>query len=158
MQPTFEAPHDSKKLITRRKFNGDEDERICELVEKLGPLNWDQIAAELGGSRTKRQLRERWQNYLNPELDLGYTEAEDERLIELFQECGPQWAKIATLIGKKSAISTRNRHRSLMALRAKGQRPRYTSALPRQEAVVWDDLVIETDFPEIDMFSFGFQM
>jgi hypothetical protein len=158
MQPDSEVQCDEKKLITRRKFTCDEDEQIYHLVEQFGVENWDQIARELGTNRTKRQLRERWQNYLDPTLDLGYSEQEDERLVQLFKECGPQWAKIAALIGKKSAISARNRYRCLMSLRAKGQRPRYVAALPQVEVVMWPDFDMPAGDQEMDLFSFDFLM
>jgi hypothetical protein len=32
---------------------------ICELVERYGTKNWDEIAKAMGGNRTKRQIRER---------------------------------------------------------------------------------------------------
>jgi hypothetical protein len=75
--------------------------------------------------RTKRQLRERWQNYLSPDLLPSYTEVEDGLLVALYNQVGPQWAKIAAVIGKKSAISTRNRYRSLQSMKARGLKPDY---------------------------------
>jgi hypothetical protein len=129
-----------RKLITRKKFSPDEDEQIARLVDKYGAKNWDQIAAELGTDRTKRQLRERWNQYLNPDLEPGYTQEEDDLLCRLVDEHGRQWAKIASLIQRKSSISTRNRHRFLETLRARGMRPKCDQT-PVQEAVVWDDTI-----------------
>jgi myb proto-oncogene protein len=148
-----EVPVDKTKTITRRKFSFDEDEKICRLVAKYGPDSWDQVAAEFGTNRTARQLRERWQNYVDPHLNPGYTEAEDQKLAELFQEYGPQWAKIAACLGAKSAISARNRYRSLQTLRAKGQKPRYAATVlqgPVEDMVIWDSLSLGPGAADFD--------
>jgi myb proto-oncogene protein len=113
-----------KKDLTRKRFSEEEDQMIRELVEHYGTKNWDEIAKAMGGNRTRRQLRERWQAYLTPDIALLFTEAEDQQLEILFLEFGPQWARIASIIGGKSAISVRNRHRSLQSMKAKGQKSR----------------------------------
>jgi hypothetical protein len=145
----------------RRKFSAQEDKLLCRLVEK-SPNNWDAIAAEFTPSRSKRQLRERWQNYLDPHLELGYTKAEDDLLCGLFSELGPQWAKIAATMGKKSSTSTRNRHRLLQTLEAKGQRPSYGQQTPvviEQERLGCDDVELPNLDPEfsydVDEFFFA---
>jgi hypothetical protein len=52
----------SKKEIRHAKFPEDEDSQLRSLVEEIGTTDWDHIAISMGGQRTKRQLRERWQN------------------------------------------------------------------------------------------------
>jgi hypothetical protein len=113
------------KGITRAKFTEDEDRQIRALVARFGRDAWDEVSSAMGHERTNRQLRERWQNYLNPELALQYTETEDRTLQELYAKIGPKWAKIAGVLGRKSAISTRNRHRALQSMRARGLKPDY---------------------------------
>lgn len=103
----------SKKLIKRVKFLPSEDKTISDLVSIYG-TDWKLISQSFGPTRTKRQLRERWQNYLNPDCNPTYTEEEDTMLMDLVTEIGTKWAKIAEIIGKKSAISCRNRHRILI--------------------------------------------
>jgi hypothetical protein len=117
---------DSKKEIKRNKFTHDEDERLVQLVGKYGSDNWEDIAKALGTGRTKRQLRERWQNYLNPDLSPQYSPEEDKQLESLYEQHGSQWAKIAGMLGNKSAISARNRYRTLQSLKQKGLRPEYS--------------------------------
>jgi hypothetical protein len=114
-----------KKEIKHAKFTEDEDSQLRSLVDQFGSDAWDNVAAAMGGQRTKRQLRERWQNYLSPNLVPSYTEAEDCVLVALYRQIGPQWAKIAAVIGTKSAISTRNRYRSLQSMKARGVKPDY---------------------------------
>jgi preprotein translocase subunit SecA len=115
----------SKKEIRHKKFTEEEDSQLRTLVQQFGSDSWDDITTAMNGQRTKRQLRERWQNYLSPALIPSYSETEDCALLTLYRQIGPQWAKIATMIGKKSAISTRNRYRSLQAMKARGVKPDY---------------------------------
>lgn len=114
-----------KKEIKRDKFSPCEDAMIFKLVEKHGVSNWDKISRDFGPSRVKRQLRERWQNYLDPDNNPVYTKEEDELLLDCFEKYGSKWAQIAAIIGKKSAISTRNRYRTLMSYKRKGVEPKY---------------------------------
>jgi hypothetical protein len=114
-----------KKEIKRAKFSEGEDEQILALVERFGNRAWDEIAEAMGNQRTKRQLRERWQNYLSPTLEPAYTEWDDQRLVGLYGMIGPQWARIASAIGNKSAISARNRYRALQSMKAHGVIPDY---------------------------------
>ena len=115
----------SKKEIRHVKFTEEEDSQLCNLVEQFGRNDWDNITRAMGGQRTKLQIRERWQNYLSPELVSSYTEAEDCVLVALYKQVGPQWSKIAAMIGKKSSISIRNRYRSLQSMKARGFKPDY---------------------------------
>jgi hypothetical protein len=139
-----------KKVIKRSKFTSEEDGEIRSLVAQFGSNAWDAIAAAMAGNRSKRQLRERWLNYLNPDHDAFYTEAEDHALVALYMKVGAQWAKIAGAIGTKSAISVRNRYRSLQSMRARGVRPdyqRYEGLCTTTQEVV----------PEQDLTEFNFQ-
>jgi hypothetical protein len=146
-----------KKEIRHTKFTDDEDSQLCALVQQYGMDSWDKIAAMMGNQRTKRQLRERWQNYLNPELVLSYTEDEDCALVRLYSQVGPQWAKIAAVLGKKSAISTRNRYRSLQSMKARGVKPDYAKVDPMNQISVTDSM--ESSVFEItDLTDFDFNL
>jgi hypothetical protein len=114
-----------KRQIKRSKFTREEDEEIHRLVCEHGTGDWTLIAQAMGKGRTKRQVRERWQSYLNPELDRDYTEAEDRLLQSLYERLGPRWSMIAVALKRKSGISVRNRHRTIETLKAKGFKPDY---------------------------------
>ena len=101
-----------KKNITRFKFSKEEDEKINELVKKFGQ-NWNMIQSHFGPTRTKRQLRERWINYLNPNYTIKFTNDEDLYLLKLYSLYGPKWSFIAKTIGNKSSVCCRNRFGSL---------------------------------------------
>ncbi|OHT15102.1 hypothetical protein TRFO_14454 [Tritrichomonas foetus] len=110
----FKTTH-QKKEIHREKFQPEEDEKIKLLVSKYG-LKWDIITKHFGPTRNKRQLRERWQNYLNPNCCKDFTPDEDDVLIKLVNEIGQKWSKIASIIGNKSGIACRNRYRILLKI------------------------------------------
>jgi hypothetical protein len=116
------------RQITRDRFTTDEDAKITAFVAQ--GLRWGEIVELMGGQRTRRQVRERWHDYLNPSLAAEYTRDDDGRIEELYRQLGPRWAKIAEALGNRSGISVRNRHRHLMNLRAKGERPYYSTPLP----------------------------
>jgi hypothetical protein len=137
---------DRKTTITRSKFTAEEDAQIVLLVQQYGTDNWVKLAGLLGTNRTKRQVRERWQSYLDPQLDRGYTEAEDTQLEKLFAELGPQWARIAAVIGNKSAISARNRYRTVQTLKAKGLTPDYSRREPPPPGVTGEEMIQFCDF------------
>jgi hypothetical protein len=114
-----------KPQIKRSKFSREEDEEIHRLVCEHGTGDWDLIAQAMGKGRTKRQVRERWQSYLSPELDCHYTEKEDRLLQSLYHRLGPKWSMIAVALRQKSGISVRNRYRTIETLKAKGFKPHY---------------------------------
>jgi hypothetical protein len=49
-----------------------EDEELVRLIRENGTRQWSQIAAtfnsNLGANRNGKQCRERWVNFLNPEI------------------------------------------------------------------------------------------
>jgi myb proto-oncogene protein len=116
-----------EKKIRRNKFSQEEDYEITRLVAQFGSRNWGPIADAVGNNRTKRQVRERWMNYLDPQLKNSYSPAEDAMLERLYDQYGQQWARIALEIGNKSAISVRNRHRKLQSAKARGLQPMYST-------------------------------
>jgi hypothetical protein len=126
-----------KREIKRKKFTGDEDEEIRRLVEAHGTTDWTMIAEEMGNGRTKRQIRERWQSYLNPELETEYNEADDELLRTLRGRLGPKWSVIAVALGRKSGISVRNRYRTLQTQKKKGFKPDYCRESMISGCEVW---------------------
>ncbi|MDR2628737.1 MAG: SANT/Myb domain-containing protein, partial [Puniceicoccales bacterium] len=61
---------------TKHLFTPDEDAQLRALVAEYGTDDWSQIALDMPG-RTGRQCRDRWVNYLNPDISLlSWTKAE----------------------------------------------------------------------------------
>jgi len=73
-----------------------EDVRLRKLVSSLGTVGtWHKIAEGMGYTRSPKQCRERWHNFLDPKLRVEWSDDEDKELVSLFHEYGSQWANIA---------------------------------------------------------------
>ncbi|KAJ0556102.1 putative transcription factor MYB-HB-like family [Helianthus annuus] len=81
---------------TKGQWTPQEDDQLCKAVERFKAKNWKKIA-ECFKDRTDVQCLHRWQKVLNPQLVKGpWTKEEDEELIQLVQQLGPQkWSTIA---------------------------------------------------------------
>lgn len=63
------------------------------------------IACELGGIRTGKQCRERYQNHLRPDINKSeWSPEEDKIVIDLKEKLGTQWSKIALELPGRSGI------------------------------------------------------
>jgi hypothetical protein len=94
----------------KSKFEPFEDTLLLDIVNQLGPLNWTEIATRLPG-RNARQCRERWTNYINPNLVKNeWTEAEDELLVQTYEQVGPKWFMIAGVLPGRAKNSVKNRY------------------------------------------------
>ncbi|KAK8885269.1 hypothetical protein M9Y10_040715 [Tritrichomonas musculus] len=93
----------------RKKFSPEEDEILTEMVDKLGPKNWNRIAQFLP-YRTARQCRDRYCNYLAPGFFNGeWLKEEDDLLYEKYKEIGPKWVQINSFFKNRSPNSLKNR-------------------------------------------------
>jgi hypothetical protein len=98
---------------TRRKFTREDDEALLAAHDSLSPATWDTIAEALGGKWSARQIRERYNAYLNPRLNHEWTQADDHQLVSLHNQYGARWAVIAAKLRNRSNVLVRNRYRSL---------------------------------------------
>jgi hypothetical protein len=104
-----------KKFIRRYTFSEDDDIKLSCLVGKYGLENWNSISQEMK-NRTPRQCRDRWVDYLDPEVSHSlWTPEEDKLLLECFQRYGNKWRKISSHFQNHNQVSVRNRFRMLCA-------------------------------------------
>jgi hypothetical protein len=90
-------------------FTPEEDAMLLGLVRQLGHKHWLYIASWMP-HRSPRQCRERWLNYLNPELSQSpWTPAEDDTLRAKYAELGPKWVKISKCLSNRSVNNIKNR-------------------------------------------------
>lgn len=95
----------------KNKFTPEEDKKLLQLVNTYGTNSWPTIASLMGTNRNQRQCRERWKNYVNPDLENGqpWTYEDDQLLVQKYEELGPKWNKIAKFFHNRSDNSIRNR-------------------------------------------------
>jgi hypothetical protein len=109
MPPQTPAPLAKGKGHPRQKFSVQEDELLRDLVAELGTNSWGEVAVRLG-TRSARQCRERFKNYLSPNLRNGqWTEEEDKLLSEKFAEFGAKWSLIVSFFPSRSEVNLKNR-------------------------------------------------
>lgn len=107
----------------RNKFTPEEDEHLLKLVKESGSHpNWKVISNKMW-TRSPRQCRERFKNYLDPELfHSEWTPEEDRLLYEKFQQFGNKWNVISKYIKGRSGNSIRNRWQILKKTTYKARR------------------------------------
>ena len=96
--------------VKRTPWTKEEDERILQWVKENGTGKWKELSLSIPG-RIGKQLRERWYNHLDPTLKKGgFTEAEDEMIIDMHQRVGSAWQRISEVLPGRSANSVKNRY------------------------------------------------
>jgi hypothetical protein len=98
-----------KHTVARRPFQPEEDALLLQILNTREFLNWDIVAQQFSG-RTARQCRERWMNYLSPQVRTGaWTREEDERLVAQVSEHGRSWSILSRLFEGRSENDIKNR-------------------------------------------------
>lgn len=81
--------------LNHGRWTANEDQAFEEAVQYYSAKNWQEIS-EYIGSRTAFQCKERYElKYMNPDKYKNWTIEEDKKLLDLVDEYGGQWAKIA---------------------------------------------------------------
>ena len=114
------SPSNSPKDIKRRKrFTEMEDMLLKHLVQIYGQ-NWDAVAAHMEG-RNKRQVKERWNSFLSPNLiAVPFTPDEDRLLEEKINEIGTKWVILMKYFPNRTDVSLKNRWNMIKRQRANG--------------------------------------
>ena len=142
MQPMMFAPQlfetrQTHKPHPKSKFSEEEDEKLRTLIAEHGDSDWHLIASKME-TRNPRQCRERWRNYLCPEVENGpWSEEEDRMLDDIYAMYGPKWKFIATFFPRRTDINIKSRWQvhvrrvnKQLVQRRKVRRPRKPSTLP----------------------------
>jgi len=106
-----------------------------ELSDNSGFGKWKKVAVLVPG-RSSKQCRERWTNQINPDLNNGpWNDEEDEQFIDLVAQLGTKWSEVNAALGTGRADNAlKNRY---SRLRASGLAP------PPPNATAEDDCVEE---------------
>ncbi|KAH0786380.1 Myb-like DNA-binding domain containing protein [Histomonas meleagridis] len=80
----------------------------------MAKVNWKFVANQMEG-RTARQCRERYKNYLSPNIRSSpWTPEEDALLLQKYQEFGPCWSFMKQFFDKRESVSLKNRYAKLV--------------------------------------------
>lgn len=91
------------------KFSPEEDAELIKIVQAQGSKGWSKIAKRLK-TKSAKQCRERWSNYLNPALSFdNWTKEDDDLLVKKYQEVGTQWRILRSIFPNRSVNYLRNK-------------------------------------------------
>jgi hypothetical protein len=112
-----------KPNLGKGRWNSNEDDFLIKLVGEHG-TDWNKVASvwqsEQPKCRTCKQIRDRWVKKLDPNVSREpYTENEDKLILELHQEHGNLWTKIAKHLPGRVGESVKTRFQALERARAK---------------------------------------
>lgn len=117
------------------KFSFEDDKRLAHCVAIAGEGDWNRIARMMG-NRNGRQCRERWNNYVNPNLrNDAWTVEEINLLILKYKELGPRWNRIAKAFRNRSTNSVKNKWLTLKRQEEKFLLPAPAPAVPASPVV-----------------------
>jgi hypothetical protein len=107
----------------------DEDELLSKIIRYLvanrrkqtTENKWNEVAKELYKQshqayfRRPKQCRERWRNYLDPDISKGeWCQSEDSVLLEYVLEIGKKWSAISKCMKNRTEHAVKNRFKSLL--------------------------------------------
>jgi hypothetical protein len=130
----------------KQKFGPEENDIIRSAVDAHGPCKWRLVADRLVG-RTARQCRERWVNYLSPDVTKAPWAADEENLLrEKVAEFGPLWSRIARFFVGRTDVYLKNHYLKMLRMDRKAERKmlkqamRFVAPAAAQSNNVDDDL------------------
>ena len=102
------------------KFTREEDMKLKYLVEQsFMNLSWKDISIKMK-TRTPRQCRERYKNYLSNKVTHNqWTEQEDQYILTKYEELGKVWNVIAKGLPGRTGNAVRNRWKYLTSKKEK---------------------------------------
>ncbi|CAN6478670.1 unnamed protein product [Victoria cruziana] len=99
-------------------WSGEEDSLLRRCVEKYGEGNWHLVPGRAGLQRCRRSCRQRWLNYLSPNVKRGMFSTEEEDLIIRMQRIfGNRWSLIAGRMAGRTANDVKNHWNTRLAKR-----------------------------------------
>jgi hypothetical protein len=149
-------PPPKARSHVKHKFTTEEDDRLAEIVTHFGESNWKGIAARLGG-RTCRQCRERWKNYLDPNLNRErWSSSEDDLLIAKYAQFGSQWSVIAKFFRFRTDVACKNRWVVLTSHTDQPKRVRSRKEKGKDsnsDLWTWNEVEVKQAYDETDGFG-----
>lgn len=99
-----------KPFRKNRKFTKEEDEKLKELVGIYGEGYWTKVAEKMPG-RNRKQVRERYVNFVKKERSFSeFTAEEDSLILNFVQTKGRKWIVISNMLPGRTPIMIKNRY------------------------------------------------
>lgn len=103
----------SQNKVKKKTWTAQEDRAVVEGVGSMG-RNWLALARMLG-TKTGKQIRERYLNKLDPQIrEDPWTQDEDELIVAMFREIGGRWCKISQHMKGRPENKIKNRFYSFI--------------------------------------------
>ena len=130
-----------KKAAVRMRFTQEEDQELIRLISVHGDHDWNIISSELSKlspnnvQRTSRQCKDRYINYLSPEIkNSEWTQEEDQLLILHYLLSPYHWRSMKSLFPGRSEVAIKNRFNHLYKDGMRLLKPMIETRIPKVEA------------------------
>ncbi|CAD8074292.1 unnamed protein product [Paramecium primaurelia] len=111
-------------IQSKQKWTHDEDTKLISMVTIEGK-NWTKLAKNFPG-RTGKQIRERYLNKLDPNLNfVAWTEQEDQEIVKYYNQYGAKWSLVAQNLKGRSENMVKNRFYSHIQKHLLGRQNKY---------------------------------
>lgn len=113
-QCQYKYNQDKKSSIQKSNWSKREDEELIRLIREGGTKQWSNIAIELNQNlqvqRNGKQCRERWVNFLNPEIKRDpFSLEEDLLILQKRLDIGNKWSEIIKQMPGRTENNVKNR-------------------------------------------------
>ncbi|CAM8951326.1 unnamed protein product [Rhodiola kirilowii] len=99
---------ESSPEIIKGHWSPEEDQLLLKQVERFGVGRWTKVAKHVKG-REGKQCRERWFNYLRPDIkNESWSEEEDQIIIDAYEKMGSKWSVIQNLLPGRTENAIKN--------------------------------------------------
>jgi len=106
-----------RKHRARSQWKASEDAKLLSLIQEHGQ-RWSLIG-DLIGSKSCKQVRDRYLNFLRPDINRApFTVEEDNLLISLYKTFGKKFKMISDHMPNRSEIQVKNRYHRHLCKRA----------------------------------------
>lgn len=101
----------------KNPFTPQEDEKLTKIVkyfQKRRDINWQYVSQQME-TRTARQCKDRWTNYLDTKINhLKFTPEENYFILKKVEEIGRKWKTIAAMMKNRTDVAIKSQFRKLM--------------------------------------------
>lgn len=104
----------ARQSLPRNKFTKGEDRKLKECVKRFGRGNWKQISTFMP-RRNARQCKDRWEKYLNPDVDNSPFSVDDDiKILKFYSVFGGKWKELSKMMPGRTDTSIKSRYKLLV--------------------------------------------